>query len=228
MRRYDAPRPLVGLQVLLLSVLPWLAVACSGEDQAEAPAVSATAIATQATPAPSATPSATPDPSRPPLPGIVKEVADAVRDRDADRLLQLLGGRPEACGQTPGPGIGIGAYPTCPPGASPGTLVGQYITIGDCEGVNAPAGPGVVDSIIRLRDEGAELYAVVWGWDYGPPERRYYLIYEVESGAGRAIAVNESGIAGVYYGCRLSPAGLVWFWTASGDAITYMPAEIGH
>jgi hypothetical protein len=224
-------RNLMGLQVLLLSVLPWLAVACSGEDQAAAPADSTTASATQATPAPSATPSATPDPSRPPLPGIVKEVADAIRDRDADRLLQLLGGEPEPCGQTPGPGIGIMALPTCPPGASPGTLVGQYIIIGNCEGVNAPAGPGVVEDIIRLRDEGAELYAVVLGRDFGTPRtpgEEFVLIYELESGAGRAISVKENGIAGVYYGCGLSPAGMVWFFGGGEDAITYMPAEIGH
>lgn len=206
-----------------------LAVACSGDHQAQAPAVSTTASGTQATPASSATPSATADPSRPPLPRVVGEVADAVRDRDAVRLLQLLGGEPEPCGETPTPGIGAGPNPTCPPGSSAGTLVGQFIVVGDCEGFSVPAEAGVVDRIIGLRDEGAELHPVVWAREsFGSPERVYVLVYEVESGAGRAVSVKESGIAGVYFGCGASPPGLVSFWEANGDAITYMPAQIGH
>jgi hypothetical protein len=87
-----------------------------------------------------------------------------------------------------------------------------------------------VDRIIRLRDEGAELYAVVLGKDFGTPRtpgEEFFLVYELESGAGSAIAVKENGIAGVYY-CGSSPAGFVWFFGGGEDAITYMPAEIGH
>lgn len=226
MRRYDAPQSLMGLQVLLLSLLLWLAVGCSGDDQSQTPAASATAGGTQATSASSATPSATADPARPPLPPVVVEVAEAIRDRDAARLLQLLGGEPEPCGQTPTPGIGAGPIPTCPPGSSPGTLVGQFILIGDCEGFSVPAGAEVVDRIIGLRDEGAELHAVVWARDFGSPERAYFLVYGVESGAGRAVSVKESGIVGVYYGCRASPPGLVSFWGANGDAVVYPPSDV--
>jgi hypothetical protein len=90
----------------------------------------------------------------------------------------------------------------------------------------------VVDRIIRLRDEGAELYAVVFGRDFGTPRtpgEKFYLVYELESGAGRAISVKENGIVGVDYGCGLlSPAEMVWIFGGGEDAITYMPAEIGH
>lgn len=227
MRRYYAPQPLMGLQVLLLSLLLWLAVGCSGDDQAQAPAVSTTASGKQATPASSSTLSSTADSSRLPLPPIPAEVAEAIQDRDAARLLQLLDGEPEPCGQTPTPGIGAGPNPTCPPGSSPGTLVGQFIVIGDCEGFSVPAGPEVVDRIIGLRDEGAELHAVVWAREsFGSPERAYVLVYKVESGAGRAVSVKESGIVGVYYGCGASPQGLVSFWEANGDAVVYPPSDI--
>jgi uncharacterized protein YcsI (UPF0317 family) len=84
-----------------------------------------------------------------------------------------------------------------------------------------------VDRIIALRDEGARLHAVVWAREsFGSPERAYVLVYEVESGAGRAVSVNESGIAGVYYGCGASPQGVVSFWEANGDAIAYAPSEV--
>jgi hypothetical protein len=88
----------------------------------------------------------------------------------------------------------------------------------------------VVNQIIRVRDEGAELYAVVLVRDFGTPTtpgEEYMLIYEVRPGAGFGISVKENGIVGVYYGCGLSPAGMVWFFGGE-DAITYMPAEIGH
>jgi hypothetical protein len=88
----------------------------------------------------------------------------------------------------------------------------------------------VVDEIIGKHDEGAELYAVVLGRDFGTPRapgEEFFLVYELESGAGSAIAVKENGIAGVYY-CGSSPAGFVWFFGGGEDAITYMPAEIGH
>lgn len=227
MRRYPDPGPLMGLQVFLLSLLLWLAVGCSGDDQAQAPPDSITASGPQATPASSPTLPATADPVRSPLPPFVAEVAEAIRDRDAARLLQLLGGEPEPCGQTPAPGIGAGPNPTCPPGSSPGTLVGQFVVIGDCEGFSVPAGAGVVDRIIGLRDEGAELHAVVRAREsFGSPERVYVLVYEVESGAGRAVSVKESGIAGVYYGCGASPQGLVSFWEANGDAVVYPPSDV--
>jgi len=227
MRRYDAPQSLMGLQVLLLSLLLLLAVGCSGDDQAQTPDASVTAGGTQATSASSATPSATADLARSPLPPVVIEVAEAIRDRDAARLLQLLGGEPEPCDQTPTPGIGAGSTPPCPPGSSPGTLVGQFIVIADCEGFTVPAGAGVVDRIIGLRDEGAELHAVVWAREsFGSPERTYFLVYGVESGAGRAVSVKEGGIAGVYYGCRMSPSGLVSFWGANGDAVVYPPSAV--
>lgn len=89
-----------------------------------------------------------------------------------------------------------------------------------------PAGAEVVDRIIGLRDEGAELYAVVWARDFGSPERAYFLVYGVESGAGRAVSVKESGIVGVYYGCRASPPGLVSFWGANKDAVVYPPSDV--
>jgi hypothetical protein len=84
-----------------------------------------------------------------------------------------------------------------------------------------------VDRIIGLRDEGAELHAVVWAREsFGSPERAYVLVYEVESGAGRAVSVKESGIVGVYYGCGASPQVLVSLWEANGDAVVYPPSDV--
>lgn len=227
---------------LALGILA-LVAGCADRDTSGVTATAPTGTAPASQPLrPRPSPTPTPERPRPPLPPIVIEVARAFRDGDADRLLQLMAGRPEPCvppGFDRGPlGGDVEPEPLCPPGASVGTPVGRYITVARfCENALATeSGPVVLRAILQIRDEGGELYAVVWSQgNYVPPRPHfYYLVYRVPYpngwDAGRVIEVSENGIDAVDYGCATTPEQLTLRVTGKSlgreDYLIYPPSEV--
>ena len=93
--------------------------ACGGDDDASTPTATRAASSTPAS-----------SPTAPPVPDVVRTVADAVRRRDVAALQQFVQYDPVPC--TTAPPAGPGGPPLCRPGEADGTPV-DVVQLASCE-----------------------------------------------------------------------------------------------
>ena len=158
------------------------------------------------------------------LPEVVAEIHQGMVSRDGAALRALLAGEPLPCTTTESiqsPGIG-GGLPQCADGIPEGTLVGEYVGFGDCEGWRVPADDAFVQRVLELGIENAEFNgAVLAVADAAIPEPFYSLVYTDPDGDGRIIRAGDDGIIGLLMGCGAEGPELYDSLAAIDGAVAY-------
>lgn len=142
------------------------------------------------------------------LPPLIQSVAHAIKSGDATAIRAVLHPKPAPC-SIPGT-RGLGAGPDCPAGVEAETLIGSFVTIGDCEGGYVPP-DGAVAQLLAIQKEDPTLaYWVAQGRDGALPGQSVaFLIFgvtrpTVRTNDARIIEVDDSGIIGINTGCAAS------------------------
>lgn len=205
--------PLISI-VVLLSV-----TACGSGDESKAsppaPPASVTQATATTTPAsspsattvPAASPSATPNGS--PLPSDVAAIVSLLTTATTGaQLLDHAQLTPTECREVVPP---ITAFPKCPPGSKPGTLIPQFRMV-MCEPVEAgdvavnldawAAKPRALYAVTRDNAAGSDLFTWIPLGDYG-------IIFTSEDGSGMLFTVAGGRIVGASAACGQPPAYLM-------------------
>lgn len=143
--------------------------------------------------------------SLPPLLQNITRAVEGGRETDAAAVLHPT---PWPCTapQTPGTTTrGLGGGPECPPGVAPGTSIGEYITVGDCEGgLVSPA--AAAQLLLSIHGEHPTLAYWVRGRAGPQPTKLYdYLVFSVAKPTlrvsdARIIRVDGDGVVGINTG----------------------------